>query len=168
MVDAPTFPVLYLLPRTDMASMNPGKAMAHAAHAANAFVFGMEARIADHSLPVGSPLYQLYTSWKNSTTQGFGTTIVLQSTDDQSCKIVDACLCDDSVNSGWCVDPTYPYAVSSEIANLIPTTGDTLGRIPNPNGTVTMFREERTCAWVFGDKNSFRLKLLLDCLQLHP
>ena len=31
-------PVLYILMRTDMNSMNPGKAMAQASHASNAFI----------------------------------------------------------------------------------------------------------------------------------
>ena len=38
-------PVLYILMRTDMDSMNPGKAMAQASHASNAFVSNAEPRI---------------------------------------------------------------------------------------------------------------------------
>ena len=56
--------VLYILMRTDMDSMNPGKAMAQASHASNAFVFrfGKE---------------NLVKQWQGETQQGFGTVLVL-------------------------------------------------------------------------------------------
>ena len=38
MTTTESFPVLYILMRKDLKSMNPGKAMAQASHAANAFV----------------------------------------------------------------------------------------------------------------------------------
>ena len=37
-IETEVFPVLYILMRNDMKSMNPGKAMAQASHASNAFV----------------------------------------------------------------------------------------------------------------------------------
>ena len=67
------FPILYILMRNDMDSMNPGKAMAQASHAANAFVandiWEME------QMPDG--IVDLKNQWQNETTQGFGTVIVL-------------------------------------------------------------------------------------------
>lgn len=165
-----TIPVLYLLPRTDMESMNPGKAMAHTAHAANAFVHEMQRRIATDDLPEGRGLRSLFEAWQASTSQGFGTTIVLQATYEQAGTVVGACWPDSwtGIGSGWSKDPTYPYILSAEAAALVPETVDTLPRVPRPDGTVLMFRRENTCAWVFGDKNDNRLRLLLDNLQLHP
>lgn len=55
---------LYILMRTDLASMNPGKGMAQAAHAANALV---------HDFGESSNIH----NWQNQTSQGFGTTITL-------------------------------------------------------------------------------------------
>jgi len=85
--------VLYILMRTDMDSMNPGKAMAQAAHAANAFWFN--GRI--------SAVRQ----WAAQTQQGFGTTIVLDVTEPQLKHIVGK-----GIELGFaaeCIlDPTYP------------------------------------------------------------
>lgn len=164
------FPVLYLLPRTDMESMNPGKAMAHTAHAANAFVHKMQERIATGELGTDRVLRMLFETWQASTPQGFGTTIVLRATHSQSLKAVGACWPDSwsGIDAGWCTDPTYPYILSAEAAALVPDSVDTLPRVPQADGTVLMFRREKTCAWVFGDKNEARLRLLLDNLQLHP
>ena len=62
-------PVLYILMRTDMDSMNPGKAMAQASHASNAFVSNAE--------PGYNVDEELFNAWQQSTTQGFGTVLVL-------------------------------------------------------------------------------------------
>lgn len=62
------FPVLYILMRTDLSSMNPGKGMAQAAHAANAFM---------RQAPTALNLTESVSDWENATSQGFGTTIVL-------------------------------------------------------------------------------------------
>ena len=62
-------PVLYILMRTDMDSMNPGKAMAQASHASNAFVSNAE--------PGYNIDEELFNAWQGSTTQGFGTVLVL-------------------------------------------------------------------------------------------
>ncbi len=56
---------LYILMRTDMASGTPGKMMAQASHASNAFV--------KRAFDVGEDI----SGWTNQTDQGFGTVIVL-------------------------------------------------------------------------------------------
>ena len=62
-------PVLYILMRTDMDSMNPGKAMAQASHASNTFV---------HSVEPGYNVDEaLFDAWQKETQQGFGTVLVL-------------------------------------------------------------------------------------------
>ena len=59
------YPILYILMRTDMDSMNPGKGMAQAAHAANQF-----ACRAEQTTHIG-----FYKEWAHY--NGFGTTVVL-------------------------------------------------------------------------------------------
>lgn len=63
---------LYILMRTDMDSMNPGKACAQAAHAANAFVDFMH-----FSGLTTATTEKLCNEWREQTGLGFGTTIVL-------------------------------------------------------------------------------------------
>lgn len=88
-------PVLYILMRTDMDSMNPGKGMAQAAHAANAFVADMQ-----------SQKTRMFEEWQAQTSQGFGTTIVL-SVDQQMYSIVDCAQLFNLV-AGIVHDPSYP------------------------------------------------------------
>ena len=68
--------VLYILMRTDMDSMNPGKAMAQASHASNAFVYrwGKEKAVKE---------------WQGETQQGFGTVLVLGVTGDELYSVVE-------------------------------------------------------------------------------
>ena len=98
-------PVLYILMRTDMQSMNPGKAMAQAAHAANAAVAYANS-IDDEGVKY------LLSEWQNSTRQSFGTTIVLDAGSinditawyDSFEKDAD----DEPAVFGIVNDPTYP------------------------------------------------------------
>ena len=57
-------PVLYILMRTDMDSMNPGKAMAQASHAGSTFVHNAE--------PGYNVDEELFNAWQKETPQGFG------------------------------------------------------------------------------------------------
>lgn len=57
-------PILYLVMRNDLPSLNPGKLAAQAAHCANACVAAMK----------GSAILR---EWQRETPQSFGTTIVL-------------------------------------------------------------------------------------------
>ena len=87
-------PVLYILMRTDLDSMNPGKAMAQASHASNAFIsyWGHDAETK---------------AWQSETNQGFGTVLVLGVTEDQmhtAVSVANAC----GFTSGVVHDPTYP------------------------------------------------------------
>lgn len=72
--------VLYILMRTDMDSMNPGKAMAQASHASNAFLDLYEQEMQNIILstsPQAEKINQHVTAWKNQSRQGFGTVLVL-------------------------------------------------------------------------------------------
>lgn len=173
-----TYPVLYLFPRTDMASMNPGKAMAHAAHAANAFVHGMHKRRADlerlttdPSLPRAEYNFDLLTAfqtWEVSTPQGFGTTIVLQGGWDSIVTSLAILSGRNNIDVGICTDPTYPYVVSDEAARLIPLEFDTMPRHPGAPGQMVLYRSEATCAWAFGMKDNPYLSAVLSKYPLHP
>ena len=88
-------PVLYILMRDDMESMNPGKGMAQASHASNAFVHAI-----DKKLPS-------YKQWAGETNQGFGMVLVLAVNEAQMRTAVEV-----SKSVGFIADvvndPTYP------------------------------------------------------------
>ena len=76
MVDVPTaVPVLYILMRNDLSSMNSGKAMAQASHASNAFAHYMRYTRCEED--DGIECEGLLNMWEDQTTQGFGTVLVL-------------------------------------------------------------------------------------------
>ena len=161
-----TYPVLYLFPRTDLDSMNPGKAMAHTAHGANAFVHAMrqEPDLADRD----PELMATFTAWENATPQGFGTTIVLQATWNDMKTVNQILSTVPGVSAGLSTDPTYPYVVSNEVADLIPESVDTMPRHPGAPGQTVMYRSEVTCVWVFGMKDNPRVESALRRFNLHP
>lgn len=134
-------PTLYILMRTDMASMNAGKAMAQASHASNAFV--------KHAQKMNGPnqaseIGFLYEQWESETEQGFGTVIVLAVNEEEMRETVDIAkktgLIADVIH-----DPTYPL-VDGRTVHLIPVD---------------------TCAYVFGDRNNDTLRSILADFKLH-
>jgi hypothetical protein len=91
-------PRLYIVMRQDLWDMNPGKAMAQAAHA--------QADFDAHLFPVGIPnameFRDAVLAWRED--RSFGTTLVLHEPVDTFGKI--------SMNVahwGYVTDPTYPY-----------------------------------------------------------
>jgi peptidyl-tRNA hydrolase len=115
-------PYLYILMRTDLASMNPGKAVAQGAHAANQFQTRAKAKDAS------TDTKRLFDVWASSA-DGFGTTITLGVNERQMRSAVDyAQRC--GFMSGVIHDPTYPL-VDGACLHLIPLD---------------------TCGWVFGEK----------------
>ena len=99
---------LYILMRTDMASMNPGKGMAQAAHAANSFV---------HDWGESS---EYVTGWQKQTPQGFGTTITLAVPNEDKMSEMIAIAGALGYPVGTIHDPSYPVR-DGEITHLIPT-----------------------------------------------
>ena len=88
-IETKSFPVLYILMRGDLASMNTGKAMAQASHASNAFVFAELKKMLSSPWKSVRDFYKvfikgetenasLFIRWVHSTTQGFGTVLVLK------------------------------------------------------------------------------------------
>lgn len=137
-----TYPVLYIIMRQDMDSMNPGKCMAQASHASNAFVHKVFKQ--KDTLPISA--LESYRDWQASTAQGFGTAVVLGTgtlTEEdapdghdkwlhdlvvqiQACPTLGQCTVSDTV-----VDPTYPIR----------------------DGRTTHFLDVVTCAYVFIHKS---------------
>jgi peptidyl-tRNA hydrolase len=130
---------LYILMRGDMASMNAGKGMAQAAHAANAFAAWMNANT-EGSMLAG------FDGWQAQTDQNFGTTIVLVvSGEDQLTYVTDAAR-GMGFPSGVVTDPTYPVR----------------------DGAVTHLLPVNTCGYVFTPSRSEMPVRALADLALHP
>lgn len=112
-----TLPVLYLLPRTDMASMNSGRVAAQVSHAANHFVHHMAQ--ADVREEFDEETKSAYFKWSHETNQGFGTAIVLDggklSSIEEVYKITKAM----GYQTGITVDPTYVIK-DGDVVHLVP------------------------------------------------
>tara|TARA_B100000424_G_scaffold266201_1_gene256983 strand:- start:3913 stop:4320 length:408 start_codon:yes stop_codon:yes gene_type:complete len=132
-------PVLYILMRTDMESMNPGKAMAQASHASNAFVQSAE--------PGYNIDETLFNTWKESTPQGFGTVLVLGVTEVQMRTAVEIAesFGVDKFPCDIIHDPTYPLQ----------------------DGDTTHFIPVDTCGYIFGDKDDLMLQSIIGNFELH-
>lgn len=138
-----TLPVLYILMRNDLSSMNAGKAMAQASHASNAFVKSFYKSISNFN---DENLSNAFYEWENSTAQGFGTVLVLEAPYKDIEPRIDM-----FKQSGYLADiindPTYPLL----------------------DGSVVHYISLNTCAYVFvPDKNTDILsKMLLCSFPLH-
>ena len=126
-------PVLYIIIPTYLNSMNTGKAIAQACHAANAFVAEIE-----YTFDEDASTRTRYGHWKNQTKQGFGTTLVLQAETKQRFDVLMDIACKysecghDTTFANTVVDPTYPIR----------------------DGEVTHLIELTTCGYIFIDKNT--------------
>jgi hypothetical protein len=147
---------LYILMRNDLPSMNAGKAMAQAAHAANAFTAEW-----GHLDDVKA--------WCNRKHQ-FGTTIVLAVNKDTLVHTLKraAMRMDFPPPFGPVWDETYPFITTPEIAQLIPKSKLTAPMIWNSCDRVVLFRKEITCGYVFVLNGSSDQKELVGDLPLHP
>ena len=150
------FPVLYILMRTDLASMNAGKGMAQASHASNAFVFAELKKMLSSPWKSVKDFYKvfikgetkdasLFIQWVHSTTQGFGTVLVLGVNEIEMRTAVDVAGKLDYV-SGIVHDPTYPL-VDGDFCHFLPLD---------------------TCGYIFGDKNDPMLGAVVGNFPLHP
>lgn len=124
---------LYILMRLDLASMNPGKACAQAAHAANQFIHDINMKREQHGdFDMSDAVY----AWENQTDQGFGTTIVLAVNQRQMGDVIDWAE-NFGILSGITHDPTYPIR-DGEVTHLIPL--DTCAYVFVPNRNHEFFR----------------------------
>ncbi len=155
-INPDTFPVLYILMRGDLESMNAGKGMAQASHASNAFVFAELKKMLSRPWKSVKDFYKVFISgemndaslfiqWVHSTTQGFGTVLVIKVNEIEMRTAVEVgnkldYICD------VIHDPTYPLR----------------------DGDFCHFLPLDTCAYVFGDKNDPLLSAVVGNFPLHP
>jgi peptidyl-tRNA hydrolase len=158
---ADDIPVLYVIVRTDMQSMTPGKAQAHSGHAANAFVHKHLVKRIQKGQELGAAVVE----WMKSTDQGFGTQINLKAS---WADAVDAHTRAKQlgVMTEMVLDPTYPYIVDSEVAALIDPKHHSVDPIVIDNGKVVCHRAEYTAIYFFGMKSD--LKQFVGEFPLHP
>ena len=126
-------PVLYILMRNDIDSMNPGKAMAQSSHASNAFVNHFHAYMQEMSISSAnndaSQMNKSFYEWERATSQGFGTVLVLEA----PMKAINTAIeifKELGKIAGVVHDPTYPI-VDGSIVHHIPL--DTCGYVFIPN-----------------------------------
>ena len=132
---------LYILMRTDMDSLNPGKAMAQACHAANL------ARAMAYSNETRHDILEAFMEWECQTPQSFGTTIVLSVENEHELDRIVGHACNNAFMAGIVHDPTYPVS----------------------DGTVTHLIPVNTCAFVFVPDRTARLaRSVFFGLDLHP
>lgn len=151
---------VYILARTDLPSLNPGKLAAQVHHC------GVQ-MMAQHG---GRLKVQDYVADGNA--QGavhFNTTIVLGATltNILARGVAAEAAGEHVVLFNTVTDPSYPFLVeNSEVADLIPEHV-AKGIKQLPDGRVLMVREEVTCAWFLGDRNDPEFRALFDGLDLH-
>lgn len=115
-----TTPYLYILMRTDLASMNAGKAVAQGSHAANQMIF--EAMIATDPLSRvldgnrAVELSKAIREW-SSAARGFGTCIVLGVNEAEMRATVEAAATA-GLHAGITHDPSYPVRDGSSFYTL--------------------------------------------------
>ncbi len=131
-------PVLYVLMRTDMASMNPGKGMAQASHAYGAV---------KHHVLKNIALQQVYRDWMSQTRQEFGTTIVFGGSEGEiqaAMNWLNRYVEPAKQLTGWVHDPTYPIT-DGDVVHLVPIN---------------------TCVYMFGMKKD--IENAVRELEMHP
>ena len=151
-----TYPVLYILIRTDLPSLKTGKSEAQASHIANRFVFENHIAFARKDVMEPLPENTLVTQWVNEC-QGFGTAIVLGASKEEIHKFTawDSDMAIDDV-SAIVFDPTYPYTVDLEIFPLIDEKFHTSEPVINGN-RVHLTRNEMVGGYIFGRKGEVNM-----------
>ena len=153
---------LYVLVRNDLPSMNPGKAMAQVHHA------GVQMM---HKYSTNPMVIAYIREGAKQGANGFNTTIVLGATYDQIRSLNPEAVYWEQPHylvCGLVIDMSYPFAVDTEIAGLIPKTETTkiVGELDN--GKVLMVRPETTVAWFLGDRDNPEFRDMFAEFSLHP
>jgi peptidyl-tRNA hydrolase len=134
-------PTLYILMRRDMDSMNAGKAMAQAAHAANQFTYKIE-NLSDVTEWYG----EAYTGEDRREPAGFGTTLTLGIWSEREMREVVDGAREEGFIADVVLDNTYPVR-DGKVTHLIPVY---------------------TCAYVFTECRTETPVSSLAGLDLHP
>lgn len=133
-------PVLLILMRTDMDSMNSGKAQAQACHVGSALALCFEG---DND---PSTAVRLYEKWRKETAQGFGHVDVRDGVGYEELQQEVETANRAGAIAELILDPTYPVK----------------------DGDVVHYVSIYTCAFVFCDKNSDTYRDLCNRYQRHP
>lgn len=137
---------LYILMRTDLSSMGPGRSAAQASHATSAFMnsFGPDSKCQRVEVK----------EWMRMTKQGFGTAIILGVTKEQIESIFDKGPLKRWIMKEKVYDPDYGVHTSWEIFKLLdPKSYHRFESIDTSTSQgVRFFRKEMTCAYIFGEK----------------
>lgn len=117
-------PVLYIIMRNDLESMNCGKAIAQGSHASNAFVHEFHAymqevngRSKNRDMKKIEDLNHAFTTWETETGQGFGTVLVLEGKYPEIKNSVDTMFKLGYI-SGMVFDPTYPILDGQSVHHI--------------------------------------------------
>lgn len=109
---------LYVIMRNDLASMNAGKAIAHGAHAANAFIHDWSKQEFYYD-EIPNFLVNSIEAWKAESRQGFGTTIAVSA----DISTIHRLISDQEQNTftfaNTVFDPSYPVR-DGRVTHLIP------------------------------------------------
>lgn len=141
---------LYIFMRSDLHSLNPGKAMAQAAHAGTAFTSNFYEGVYEEILPK-----EIFDEWTNEGVD-FGTTIVLDADEIQVDSVLEG-LEEKNIKLpvGKIVDPTYPFKAQKE---LIPFLDKDfvmkkdfiiVDHKADSYGMISCTRNEYTCGYLF-------------------
>lgn len=141
---------LYIFMRSDIQSLNPGKAMAQAAHAGTAFASNFYEGVYNEILPKN-----VFDEWIKEGVD-FGTTIVL----DADEKKVDFILEEVEKKNiklpvGKIIDPTYPFKAQKELIPFLDkdfvmkTDFTIIDHKADSYGMISCTRNEYTCGYLF-------------------
>jgi hypothetical protein len=119
-------PILYIFMRRDLASMNPGKAMAQAAHAGNQFAALANFILEDYDFEVKNPdsdgsvveFKKAWDAWTDESKRSFGTTIVLESDEDTIYYVIEEESAKEDTVAEEIWDDTYPIQDGRTIHHL--------------------------------------------------
>lgn len=156
---------LYVFVNTTLESMNPGKAQAHAGHAANAFVYKWFIKNEDND-PENFDIKVNVARWMSSTKQGFGTQINLKCDDWTDLNDVEKFADEYGYPHEFVVDPTYPFEVTNELFDFLQPhyKKDAIQK----RGKWVCFRKEETAFYIFGQRSDKKLANALKRFPLHP
>jgi peptidyl-tRNA hydrolase len=149
---------VYVMVRNDLPSLTPGKAAAQVHHAG----VQMIVKHATHKL-----VRQYIEDGVAQGADQFNTTLTVSANLRQietaigRAKSIDV-LCD------ILIDPTYPFFVDSEVANLLEANPlvKRVGSVSS-SGQELFFRSELTCAWMLGDRNDPLFKSIFENMPLY-
>lgn len=157
---------LYVIVRTNLESMNPGKAQAHSGHAANAFIFKYfidNPTDSDRDHDTREAVRQ----WMQQTDQGFGTQFNLKAANwVADIHMLDTWAWDNGYAHGMVTDPTYPFEVNEEVFHLLDHSKVEVHS--QRNGKYICYRPENTAFYIFGQRSDRKLSDALRTFKRHP